>query len=69
MKIIVYLNSLATVFAGQVEGASAVVGIDQVDAGGSWGANTRNAIVNVLFAVLTGVTFRTKKLRITKNVK
>ena len=63
MKVVVHLNGLSAVFAGQVEGTSAVVGIDQVDAGGSWGADTGNAIVDFLFAVLAGVAFKIKKLK------
>jgi hypothetical protein len=55
VKVVVHLNGLAAVFAGQVEGASAVVGVDQVNAGCSWGANTGNAVVNVFLAVLASV--------------
>jgi hypothetical protein len=51
-----YLNGLSAVFSGEVEGASAVEVVDQIDAGGGRCAGTGNTVVDVFFAVLSGVT-------------
>ena len=55
VQVIIDLDGLATVLAGQVEGAAAVEVVDEIDASGSWGTDTGYAVVNVLFAVLAGV--------------
>jgi len=60
VKVVVHLDGLTAVLAGQVEGASAVVVVDEVDAGGSGGADAGGAVVDVLFAVLAGVACQTK---------
>ena len=55
MEVVVNLDSLSAILAGQVEGAAAVVVVDEVDASSSWGADARGAIVDVLFTILAGV--------------
>ena len=60
MQVIIDLDGLATVLAGQVEGAAAVEVVDEIDASGSWGTDAGYAVVNVLFAVLAGVAYGQK---------
>jgi len=58
------LNGLSAIFSCQVERTPAVEVVGQVDAGGCRWAHARLAVINVLLAVASSITYKQKKNKV-----